>query len=43
MAAEKSPRKTLRMIKQLLKPHQRVFIGVVDPTDPALESPELVS
>ncbi|MBA2484022.1 MAG: 5-methyltetrahydropteroyltriglutamate--homocysteine methyltransferase, partial [Nitrosomonas sp.] len=42
MASEKSPRKTLRMIKQLIKPHQRIFIGVIDPTDPALESKELV-
>jgi methionine synthase II (cobalamin-independent) len=42
MASEKSPRKTLRMIKQLIKPHHRVFIGVVDPVNPVIESPELV-
>ncbi len=42
MAAEESPRKTLRMIKQLIKPHHRIFIGVVDPINPAIESPELV-
>ena len=42
MAAEKSPRQTLRMIKQLIKPNHRIFIGVTDPTSLKVETPELI-
>lgn len=42
MASEKEPEKALRLIKTLLRPGIRVFIGVIDPIDPQLESAELV-
>ena len=42
MASEKEPRKALRLIKTLLQTDQRVFIGVIDPIDPRVESPEEV-
>jgi len=42
MASEKQPEKALAMIKQLLRPGQRVFIGVIDVLDPAVEAPETV-
>ncbi len=42
LAMEKKPEKVLRLIKTLIKPHHRVFVGVIDPTDPTVESPELV-
>lgn len=43
MAMEKEPQKVLRLIKALIKPHHnRIFIGVIDPTDSTVESPELV-
>lgn len=42
MAREKEPEKSLRIIKTLLRPGIRVFVGVVDPIDPVVESPEQV-
>ncbi|MCU7847384.1 MAG: 5-methyltetrahydropteroyltriglutamate--homocysteine methyltransferase [Candidatus Thiodiazotropha sp. (ex Lucinoma kastoroae)] len=42
MASEKESRPTLRLIKQLIEPHQRVFIGVIDPMLDAVETPEQV-
>ncbi len=42
MAHEKDPEKGLRIIKTLLRPGIRVFIGVIDPINPEVESPELV-
>ncbi len=42
MASEKEPRPTLRLIKQLIQPHHRVFIGVIDPMLDEVEPPELV-
>jgi 5-methyltetrahydropteroyltriglutamate--homocysteine methyltransferase len=43
MAMEKHPQKVLRLIKTLIKPHHnRIFVGVIDPTAPTVESPELV-
>jgi len=32
----------LRLIKQHLKPGQRIFVGVIDPIDPTVETPEEV-
>jgi 5-methyltetrahydropteroyltriglutamate--homocysteine methyltransferase len=32
----------LKIIRQYLKPDQRVFVGVVSPIDPRIESPEAV-
>jgi methionine synthase II (cobalamin-independent) len=42
MASEKSPEKALRVIREHLRPHQRIFVGVTDPLDPAIESPEQI-
>ena len=32
----------LRLIKQLMKPNQMIFVGVTDPIDPAVETAEQV-
>ena len=42
MASEPEPEKALRLIKTLLRPGLRVFIGVVDPNDPEVETPETI-
>lgn len=42
MASEKEPKKALRLIQSLLRPDIRIFIGVIDPINPELETPELV-
>ena len=42
LAGEKDRRRTLKMIKQYLKPGQRVFAGVVAPIDPRIETAEEV-
>ncbi|MBF0588228.1 MAG: 5-methyltetrahydropteroyltriglutamate--homocysteine methyltransferase, partial [Magnetococcales bacterium] len=42
MASEREPEKALRLIKTLLRPGLRVFVGVIDPIDPQVESPEQV-
>lgn len=42
MASEKEPVQALRLIKTLLRPDIRVFIGVIDPISPELETPELI-
>ncbi len=42
MASEKSPEKALRVIRDHLCPHQRIFVGVIDVLNPAVESPEQV-
>jgi 5-methyltetrahydropteroyltriglutamate--homocysteine methyltransferase len=42
MASEKQPQKALRLIKTLLRPGLRVFIGVIDPIDPNVETAEQV-
>ena len=38
LAGEKDRRRTLKLIKQYLKPGQRVFAGVVAPIDPRVET-----
>ena len=40
LAREKERTRLLRIIRQHLKPEQRVFIGVVDPIDPRVETAE---
>ena len=40
LAAEKDPIRVLRIIRQHLKPEQRVFVGVVASIDPRIETPE---
>jgi len=40
LAGEKEPTRVLKIIRQCLKPGQRVFVGVTAPIDPRVESPE---
>ncbi len=40
LAAEKDPIRVLKIIRQHLKPEQRVFVGMVAPIDPRIETPE---
>jgi 5-methyltetrahydropteroyltriglutamate--homocysteine methyltransferase len=42
LASEADPARVLRIIKQHVQPHQRVFVGVTDPIHPEIESAELV-
>lgn len=42
LAGEKDPVRVLKMIRQHLKPDQRVFVGVVAPIDPRVETPQQV-
>ncbi|MEO8751291.1 MAG: cobalamin-independent methionine synthase II family protein [Casimicrobiaceae bacterium] len=42
LASEQDPEHVLRIIKTNIKPDQRVFVGVVSPIDPRVETPELV-
>jgi methionine synthase II (cobalamin-independent) len=39
MASEKDRKRVLGIVKDVLKPNQLVFIGVIDPIDPAIETP----
>ena len=42
MASEKDKERVLHIVRNTLKPNQLVFIGVIDPIDPAVETPEQV-
>ncbi len=42
LAGEKDRRRALRIIKEHLRPGQRIFVGVVAPIDPRIETPEEV-
>ena len=42
MAGEKDRGRVLDIIAEHLRPEQRIFVGVIDPIDPAVESPEQV-
>ncbi len=42
LASEKDPRRVLQIIQQSLRPGQEIFIGVIDPIDPSVETPEEV-
>jgi len=42
LAGEPDRRAVLEIIRDCLKPHQRVFVGVVAPIDPRIETPEEV-
>jgi len=42
LASEKDPDRVLAMIREHLQPDQTVFVGVIDPVNPAIESPDLV-
>ncbi|MDP9291688.1 MAG: cobalamin-independent methionine synthase II family protein [Verrucomicrobiota bacterium] len=40
LAGEKDPVHVLKVIREYMKPGQRIFIGVVSPIDPRIETPE---
>src|ERR1700737_4944208 len=42
LAGERDRRRVLTIIRKYLKPSQRVFVGVIAPIDPRVESPEEV-
>jgi 5-methyltetrahydropteroyltriglutamate--homocysteine methyltransferase len=42
LASEKDPRSVLEVIRDHAQPNQRIFIGVIDPIDPRVETPEEV-
>lgn len=42
LASERDRGRVLGIIKKHMKPEQRVFVGVIDPIDPRVESPEEV-
>ena len=42
LAGERDPRHALKIIRQHIKPGQRVFVGVTAPIDPRIETPEQV-
>jgi 5-methyltetrahydropteroyltriglutamate--homocysteine methyltransferase len=42
LAGEEDRPRTLQIIRKYLKPHQRVFVGVIAPIDPRIETPEAV-
>jgi 5-methyltetrahydropteroyltriglutamate--homocysteine methyltransferase len=39
LAGERNPRQVLKIIRKYLKPDQRVFVGVIAPTNPHIETP----
>jgi len=42
LASEKDPARVLKTIRQHLHPDQMVFVGVIDPINPAIETPQQV-
>ena len=42
LAGERDPKRVLGLIRDHLQPDQRVFVGVVAPIEPEIETPELV-
>ncbi len=42
LASEKDPRSVLEVIRDHVQPNQRIFIGVIDPIDPRVETAEQV-
>ena len=42
LASEKDRVKVLKLIRQLAKPDQKIFVGVIDPINPEVETPEEV-
>ena len=42
LAGERDRPRVLKLIRDVLKPNQRVFVGVVNPIDPRVEAPEEV-
>jgi len=42
LAGEAQPRRALQLIRDHMLPGQRIFVGVISPIDPRIETPELV-
>jgi methionine synthase II (cobalamin-independent) len=42
LAGESDPVEVLKLIKEYAGPHQMIFVGVIDPIDPKVETPEEV-
>jgi 5-methyltetrahydropteroyltriglutamate--homocysteine methyltransferase len=42
LASERDRGRVLALVREHLRPGQRVFVGVTDPIDPAVETPEIV-
>ena len=42
LAGERDPERVLQAVSEIVKPGQRVFVGVTDPIDPEVETPEQV-
>jgi 5-methyltetrahydropteroyltriglutamate--homocysteine methyltransferase len=42
LASERDPERVLAIIREHVRPGQRVFVGVVDPIDPRIETPQQV-
>jgi len=42
LASEKDRRRVLGIIKQHAKPDQKIFVGVIDPINPKIETPDEV-
>ncbi|CAN5473703.1 cobalamin-independent methionine synthase II family protein [soil metagenome] len=42
LAGEKDPEHVLKTVRQFMKPNQRIFVGVVAPIDPRIETAEQV-
>ncbi|HEY0495503.1 MAG TPA: cobalamin-independent methionine synthase II family protein [Kutzneria sp.] len=42
LASESDPERVLAVVREHSRPDQRVFVGVIDPIDPTVETPELV-
>ena len=40
LASEKDPKRVLQIIREHLQPHQTVFVGVIDPISPVVETAE---
>ncbi|MGH7671891.1 MAG: cobalamin-independent methionine synthase II family protein [Gemmatimonadales bacterium] len=42
LASERDRGRVLRIIQELARPEQKIFVGVIDPIDPRIETPEEV-
>jgi 5-methyltetrahydropteroyltriglutamate--homocysteine methyltransferase len=42
LASEQDPGRVLALVREHLKPGQQIFVGVIDPIDPVVETPEQV-
>jgi 5-methyltetrahydropteroyltriglutamate--homocysteine methyltransferase len=42
LASESDPVEVLQLIKEYTQPHQMIFVGIIDPINPKIETPEEV-